>query len=188
MVQSAICPIDSSFPAMVNFFPHIVNAGNDTTITFGSVINLHGQGGSSYSWSPDEKINDSTIANPIANPTVTTTYILSAIDLNGCNDTDYVKITVVLGEFNYLISNLITLNGDGINDKWFIENIEQYPSSEVFIYNINGQRIFSASPYLNNWDGTHDGKKVPDGTYYYILKFSDSEKIYKGSITIVSEK
>jgi gliding motility-associated-like protein len=187
-VKSGMCPLDSSSSAVISFFSHTVDAGIDATVVYGSSVNLNGQGGISYSWSPSAIVNDPALPNPLANPTSTITYTLSVIDLNGCSDADYVKITVTPGEFNYLISNLVTLNGDGINDVWYIQNIEQYPNSAVSIYNKNGQEIFSAAPYLNNWDGTYKGKKVTDGTYFYVLKFTDSEKVYKGSIGIVSEK
>lgn len=186
-VKNGVCSIDSSSIAIIAVYPHLVNAGMDVTIRQGSSVTLGGQGGTSYLWAPPVALSDPNITDPIANPDVTTVYTLTALDLNGCTDTDDIVI-VVIPPFNYLIANLITLNEDGINDTWYIENIHQYPTSQISIYNSNGQEIYSASPYMNEWAGTYQGKKVPDGTYYYVLKFTDSDSVFKGAINIVSEK
>jgi gliding motility-associated-like protein len=71
------------------------------------------------------------------------------------------------------VHNVITPNGDGMNDKWIIEGIESYPENDVNIFNRWGDRIRIINRYdnsLNVWDGTNgQGEPVPDGTYFYIL-------------------
>jgi gliding motility-associated-like protein len=68
---------------------------------------------------------------------------------------------------------------------WYIGNIDQYPACEVTIFNIYDTQLYRASPYNNDWDGTFDGKKLPDGTYYYILRCPDMKKEIKGFITLL---
>lgn len=188
IVKNNTCPAEASSIASITVSSLTVNAGNDTTINFGSTVILDGQGGVSYSWLPVTDLNNPNIANPIAAPSVTTSFVLTANDINGCTGTDEITIHVnKMEDFTFIISNLITLNGDGINDTWNIEGIENYPSSQVSVFNSYGNKVYSASPYMNNWDALYGGSKLPDGTYYYILKFTDSEKIIKGAITILSE-
>ena len=80
----------------------------------------------------------------------------------------------------------ITPNGDHVNDTWQIENSEDYPNIEVFIYNRWGSLIFESKGYLTPWDGTYNGKPVPAGSYYYLIKTNYKvEKPQKGIITII---
>ncbi|MCK4699451.1 MAG: hypothetical protein KAT38_03935, partial [Bacteroidales bacterium] len=70
------------------------NAGSDDSICLGESIDLSASGGISYSWSPTNGLNDPNISNPIASPTITTTYTVAVNDINGVQDTDDVTITV----------------------------------------------------------------------------------------------
>jgi len=76
-----------------------------------------------------------------------------------------------------IIYNVITPNGDGDNDRWVIDGIEEFPNNSVVIFNRWGDKISSYERYNNTtvvWKGTNlNGKQVPDGTYYYILTIKD---------------
>ena len=120
----------------------------------------------------------------MANPTNTITYTLTAIE-NGCTATDYVTITVI---DDLDIPNTISPNGDNINDKWFIEGIENYPNSILFIYDRWGQEVFQTTGYSKTkaWDGSIKNKESAEGVYYYVLDLElDKGETYKGSITVV---
>lgn len=71
----------------------IVFAGNDTTICPGESIQLTGIGGVNFQWSPATGLSSSTISNPVASPTVTTTYVLTS-SVGSCFGTDAVTISV----------------------------------------------------------------------------------------------
>ncbi|MBI4945835.1 MAG: gliding motility-associated C-terminal domain-containing protein [Bacteroidetes bacterium] len=78
----------------VNNLP-AVNAGSDNTICKGNNTTLNSTASlSSYLWTPATGLSSTTISNPAANPTITTTYTLTAANANGCVNTDNVKITV----------------------------------------------------------------------------------------------
>ncbi len=77
----------------VNSFP-IANAGNDITICPEASTNLLATGGSTYQWSPSTGLSNSTIANPIASPNLTTTYTVTVTDANMCTHADEVLVTV----------------------------------------------------------------------------------------------
>ena len=71
-----------------------ISAGNDVTICEGNIVQLNAVGGSNYVWSPSTGLNNPNIANPIAIPTVTTTYTVTGISQNGCPSVDEVVIFV----------------------------------------------------------------------------------------------
>jgi len=103
-------------------------------------------------------------------------------------DTASVRVKV-LKDYKLIIANTMTPNGDNINDYFWIGMIEHYPNNEVFVFNRYGQMIFNGKNYDNKnvyWDGTYQGNKVPDGAYYYVIKFTDSNVIFKGSINVIS--
>lgn len=76
-----------------------VSAGTDVTICSGASTTLNGKitGGTApytYLWSPATGLSNLSIANPVASPTITTTYTLTVTDANGCVNTDAVKVIV----------------------------------------------------------------------------------------------
>ena len=169
------------------FASPVANAGADTTISLGSSVQLNGSGGLTYYWSPGGSLNDSLISNPIATPVVSTSYQLIVTDANFCTDVDSMRVTI-LQDYTFTITNAMTPNGDGDNDVWNIIGIENYPDNEVHIYNRYGQEVFTAKPYNNTFDGKFDGNLLPDATYYYVLTFGNSPKIYKGAFTLIDGK
>ena len=77
----------------VNNLP-TADAGSDTSICNGFSANLSASGGVTYSWSPPTGLNITSISNPVANPTSTTTYTVTVTDGNGCTDTDNVIVGI----------------------------------------------------------------------------------------------
>lgn len=72
-----------------------IDAGNNTTICIGNNTTLTASGGTIYNWSPSTGLSTTTGANPIASPTLTTTYSVIGTDVNGCTNTDTVRITII---------------------------------------------------------------------------------------------
>jgi len=189
IVQSGICPADTSASIGITILPlPTANAGIDSTIGPGQSVTLNGSGSGNPLWIPTAGLSNPLIFNPIATPTVTTPYVLIINDNFGCVNSDTVLISVTVPVFNGTVSNYFTPNGDGINDSWYIQNIQNYSDNEVFVYNIYGNEVFSKKGYTNDWKGTYNGSELPDGTYYYVLRFDKSSRIYKGSIDIIKKK
>ena len=83
--------------------------------------------------------------------------------------------------------DVITPNGDGKNDYWFIPNADLYPDMVVIVFNRWGEEVFSQKGYDNDskvWRGIFKGKTLPVGTYYYIITIP-GERTTKGTITIM---
>ena len=65
-----------------------------TTMIGGSPAGAGGRGPLSYNWSPSTGLSDSTIGQPMANPSMSMTYILTVTDSTGCATMDTVNVTV----------------------------------------------------------------------------------------------
>ena len=83
-----------------------VDAGMDASIICGisSAVQIGSTPitGFTYSWTPTDSLSDPAIANPIANPNMTTIYTVVVTDtVSGCSSTDNVLITVTGGPTAY---------------------------------------------------------------------------------------
>ena len=80
----------------------------------------------------------------------------------------------------------ITPNGDGINDIWIIDNIEQFPVNYIQIFNRWGQQVWDGNVYDNTevvWKGNNSsGDEMADGTYFYVALVRG--KTYKGWVEL----
>ena len=88
-------------------------------------------------------------------------------------------------EGDVVIYNLVTPDGDGKNDYFIIDNINKYPNNRVEIYNRWGVKVFETTGYDPHGDGSSNvftgysegkvtvdkKKKLPSGTYYYIVTY-----------------
>jgi gliding motility-associated-like protein len=98
-------------------------------------------------------------------------HVLTVIDAIGCENTATVQLSC--SHSRVMPSLLITPDGDGKNDVLKIENIDYYPKNRVIIINTYGEEIARIHDYNNTtnvWDGKHNNKTVPAGTYYYIVE------------------
>ena len=91
------CTNTDAVTITINPLP-IVDAGADQTICVGQSANIGGTptgpAGSSYIWDNAASLNNSIDPNPVATPSITTTYTVTVTDVNGCVDTDQITITV----------------------------------------------------------------------------------------------
>ncbi|MES2592523.1 MAG: gliding motility-associated C-terminal domain-containing protein [Bacteroidota bacterium] len=189
IVQSGLCAIDTtaSFILIVVPLPG-VNAGNDVSINQGESTVLNGVGAGTPMWLPITGLNNPGTLLPIASPTSTTAYVLTITDVNNCANTDTVIVTVLQNIFDGKVSNLFTPNGDGVNDSWYVEGIENFPDNEIVVFNMYGNEVFKQQAYLNDWKGTFNGAELPDGTYYYVIRFESANVTFKGSVDILRSK
>lgn len=190
VVKNGVCPADTSNNVKVNvllFQGASVSPATNTTISMGYSLQVIAAGGVQYAWAPNYNISDTSIYNPNVWPNKNTTYTVIVKNSYGCRDTAQVTV-LVTNDYKVIIANTMTPNNDGFNDTWWVGNLENYPNNEVMILNRYGQILFETKAYKNNWDGTYQGQKLPDGAYYYVLKFPDGNIVYKGSISIVNGK
>ena len=161
------------------------------------------QAGSSFYWDFDDGERDSSNVAPThvfaqwGDYNVT----LHIETEDGC--ASEIAHTVVI-EQDLVFPNIITPNGDGINDVFAIENLntnvnledpDEYRTNKLFIYDRWGKKVYSAKNYDTfSRDGQislgqqfFDGSSLNDGVYYYSFYYKGKAKTvnYNGSLTIM---
>lgn len=115
-------------------------------------------------------------------PIVSANYTAEVSSEYGCiiSDDVYVKI---LGQL--FPTHIFSPNGDGANDYWYIENLEDLSDVKLSVFNRWGRKVYSSDDYKNDWNGFSEGQLLPVGTYYYVIDLAKYErKELSGSITI----
>ena len=142
------------------------------------------QASSRFVWSPPLFLNSVSVLRPLATPTTSTTYKLTATALNGCVAVASVRVIVFEKIF---IPEIFTPNSDGSNDTFEIKNLKNYPNCETFVYNRWGEVIFQNKGNTTAWDGTYRGEKVPAGAYIYFVRTNGAEEsvVYRGNILVL---
>lgn len=162
-------------------------AGNDTVASLGIPHQLSGSGGSKFSWSPANVLDNPSSQNPVAILTTDTKFNLIVTDTSGCIGTSSVLVKVYKGT-TYYIPNAFTPNGDGLNDVFraIAPGIQQ---TEYFrIFNRWGKLMFETRDARHGWDGTYLSVMQPTAVYVWMIKGLDisGKKIeLKGTVTLI---
>jgi len=115
------------------------------------------------------------------------TYTVRVTDEGGLTAEAFLKISiidVIEAGGSLPFNEILTPNNDGYNDYFTIVNVELYVGYVLTIYNVNGNEVFSAENYTNDWAGVgSNGKELDAGVYYY--RFTDGSILFKGRFTII---
>lgn len=87
-------------------------------------------------------------------------------DINGCG-VSFEEVSVI----GY--PRFLTPNGDGFNDTWQVEGVSFQPNSKVLIFDRFGKIIAEIDPSSEGWDGTFNGKLMPQSDYWFLVKLDD---------------
>lgn len=162
-----------------------ISSDKGTEIGKGETILLTATGGSSYVWADANGIvSGKTTAVLEVRPNQTTTYSVTATNASGCTESKAINLIVLEDFVKIKATNILSPNGDGLNDKWVIDNIDSYPNNEVRIFDKAGHFIYGKKGYDNSWEGTLNGAPLAEGSYYYIIDFGTSRPPFRGFITI----
>jgi gliding motility-associated-like protein len=148
-------------------------------------------GGTSYQWSPPERLNDPNSVSTLAFPLETTTYTVAARTVQGCPLLDSVTVFVLrLGceEPYVFFPTGFSPNGDGIND--VLQLNVSLPIESVYwvIYNRWGQKVFEANNLQDAWDGNFKGVAQPADAFGYFLQVQcPGGEVFskKGNVTLL---
>lgn len=112
------------------------------------------------------------------------------IEVSGLSYPNYV-ISFVPGSLriegeNYYFPNVITPNGDGLNDSFVVKKTYNMLEVRLLVVNTDGLEVY----YSQNYQDDFSGKGLNKGTYFYVLHFSlpESPNVYvqrKGFLTIL---
>ncbi|HQK98862.1 MAG TPA: gliding motility-associated C-terminal domain-containing protein, partial [Bacteroidia bacterium] len=116
-------------------------------------------------------------------------YRIRAKENGGGNDGESYSNIIELTQNPILYApNAFSPNGDNDNETWGVERafVKDY---SIDLYNRWGQLIFQSTNTLDRWDGTYKGTEVPQGVYFYKMRFTgyNDRKVFEklGSITVV---
>jgi gliding motility-associated-like protein len=106
-----------------------------------------------------------------------------------CADTCPKQIVAleVLEPSDCVVPTIITPNDDEVNDFFFVPCLESdtFQDNEVLIFNSNGDKVFYASPYKNDWNGKgENGSELTAGTYFFIVKYNGTQKEVSGFLEL----
>lgn len=134
----------------------------NTTVT----VNITG-GTGPYSYSTDGvNWQDSNIFNNIPRGD-------HQIYVKDAYDCEPISITIVVPN----LVNVITPNGDGVNDMIDYSALGNKQNLVFNIFDRYGNKIFQADKLHGyQWNGTTGGKKVPTGTYWYSVTWNENDK------------
>jgi gliding motility-associated-like protein/uncharacterized repeat protein (TIGR01451 family) len=126
-----------------------------------------------------------SITNTAVVKTADTTLFTIGCDpsLSTCDGKVGTVVTVTPGSKDLFVSTVVTPNGDGKNDFFYVRGIEKFPNSPLHIFNRWGNTVYQSKNYQNNWSATG----LSEGTYYYQLDLNQSGtiKTYKGWVMII---
>ena len=110
------------------------------------------------------------------------TYTVVVADALGCRRTASQAVDAIEGCL--FIADALTPNGDGKNDEWIVGGLEDYPESEVIVYNRWGQRVFVSEGGDRKWDGTLNGMPLPVADYHYTIDLFPGALPIRGTVTL----
>jgi gliding motility-associated-like protein len=155
-----------------------ITTNGSAVLHAGSSVQLIANGANNYVWNTGASTNNITVDSA-------GTYFVTGTDMNNCKAKDSIMVMAENSDTISVTGNLLTPNGDGINDELKIFNISAYASCELNIYNMWNDKVYSVMEYKNDWKGTNSmGANLPAGPYYYIIK-CDDKPLLKGNINIL---
>lgn len=187
VAQNGGCSYSDTINVIMNSTP-VPDAGTHVTIFLGQQATIGGSptnpGGGTIAWTPHAGIGDTTANSPVVTPQVTTQYTVYVTNAAGCVGWDTVTVTVLP---TFVIPSGFSPNGDGYNETWQIDYIYMFPNCEVEVYNRWGEQLFYSKGYNTPWAGKYQGKDVPVGTYYYVIRLNDPKfpDHFAGPLTIL---
>lgn len=139
----------------------------DTLVIDITSIELEASEGVSYNWSPEDFVTCFNCRVTMAHIENSTTFECTIEDEHNCSITE---IFMVTRELTY--PNVITPNGDGINDEFGIRGLP--PNSTFKVYSRSGTLVTKIVDYQNNWSGQDQNEDLlPEDTYWFTLTNED---------------
>lgn len=139
-----------------------------------------GLSGYSYDWEPGNH-PDSNSLDIAAENLVPGINTFSVTVTDQCQQKIQGQNLVILNECPLITPNVITTNGDNINDLFIIKNLEDYESVELILTNRWGNVVYQNSNYQNDWSGQDKSdEQLSPGTYYYTITPKSNKYTYYG--------
>jgi gliding motility-associated-like protein len=186
---------DNGLPPAVTSFNVYVNVVNNPNVNFvsypaspiisGTSVQFVDLSGGAVSWLWDfGDGGTSTLQNPVHNyTTLSDTNIVVSLTIQlagGCSGTDTIHYLLLHEPLNLMAPNVVTPNGDGVNDYLQFQNLDDYPKANLVVYNRWGNQVYQQNDYHNDWK-----PDVVAGTYYYVLSWMNDKKPLTGFFEVI---
>ncbi len=162
-------------------------AGADTSGVKGIPIELHAEGGITYSWQPIYGLDNPNSQNPSATLDKDMTYVVTVTSVNGCIDHDTLHV-IIFPEITAYVPNAFTPNGDGVDDVFIPIYAGVTGLMEFSVYDRWGNKVFTTTDRNEGWDGTYKGQQSEIGAYVWMMRVRDltgAEWLKKGDVTLI---
>ena len=188
---SIVVTVSGTTTSTTPVLPIAVDDRSTTAINTPVVVNVLGNDTPNGATTPNvvtNPANGTVVVNvdgsieyrPNTNFEGTDTFVYEICNTDGC-----ASATVTIDVLNKIVPyNGMSVDGDGKNDYFHIGGIERYPNNVVRIYNRWGVKVFEVEGYDNVtrvFRGISNGRvtieqaeKLPQGTYYYVIEYYDS--------------
>ncbi|WP_315513241.1 gliding motility-associated C-terminal domain-containing protein, partial [Capnocytophaga sputigena] len=188
---SIVVTVSGTTTSTTPVLPIAVDDRSTTVINTPVVVNVLGNDTPNGATTPNvvtNPANGTVVVNvdgsieyrPNTNFEGTDTFVYELCNTDGC-----ASATVTIDVVNKIVPyNGMSVDGDGKNDYFHIGGIERYPNNVVRIYNRWGVKVFETEGYDNVtrvFRGISNGRvtveqaeKLPQGTYYYVIEYYDS--------------
>lgn len=156
-----------------SFTPSVTTGAAPLAIDF---ANTSDPGAILFSWNfGDGSIETSVSPSHLFAQSGQYTVELTATNAIGCSDNYSITIEVLDIPSSLTIPNIFTPNGDHQNDEFIVvaQRIESYT---LQILNRWGNVIFTIQDPLIGWDGTIQGDQASEGTYFYQVTATGTDK------------
>jgi gliding motility-associated-like protein len=183
--------IEPSLPLTMMFLEDTVSVIAGQTTNLKPLLSVADSTLKLISWSPANALSCSDCLNPIANPTVSTSYQLIVTDKNDCSTTGKVFVEVIdTKPVDFYIPNAFSPNDDGVNDFFEINLPSGIEFKTMQIFDRWGELVFQSNNPQNAWDGSYKGKLMPLEVYIYVLNYASSRAVEKelsfsGDVTVI---
>ncbi|ARV08538.1 hypothetical protein BTO05_02355 [Winogradskyella sp. PC-19] len=185
------CSASGSIALMSELFDSDINVNEINAIEEGETLTVtitDTANSPVYEWYFNNNlIQNETEASYVASEFGNYSVVIS--ETNGCNGSVEYQFTVqeAIEQFPNVdnIPNLISPNGDGVNDTWIIPtDYVSGTNSEIRIFTNQGKLVFQTNDYQNNWPQNDLGLTNINQVFYYIIE-TDNGNTQKGSITVI---
>ena len=108
-------------------------------------------------------------------------------DRDGNTIDKFFEISRTRAEFSLLtIPNTFTPGGvDGFNDTWGMPELRFFEGTRISVYDRWGDLLFYTENPDLRWDGTHEGKEMPVGVYFWMIQVRETGETRRGVLNLI---
>jgi hypothetical protein len=175
------CPLRSNEIDINPLDENLITLDPSADVVFpeGGSRTVSASGGSSYRWLDSNNVEMSTGSSMTF--TEEGNFVLIAT-IGNCEIMRNVSVTYL---DTFKVPNVITVNGDGVNDQWIIPNTYSNKADvNVIIYNEKGVEIVNEFNYQNNWPSSSAAFTKQNMVFFYKIR-NTSEVLKQGTITVI---